>query len=63
MLSNEEITFAGLIKAMEDARRQAREAGDLLKSAEIDGWFKEHAPIIRTIRDKAEADEFDNPLA
>ncbi|AXQ68432.1 hypothetical protein HOT99_gp185 [Caulobacter phage CcrBL10] len=63
MLTNEEITFAGLIRAMEDARREARAVGDLLKSAEIDGWFKEHAPIIRAIRDKAEADEFDNPLA
>ncbi|AFU86718.1 hypothetical protein D869_gp196 [Caulobacter phage CcrRogue] len=62
-MTNEEITFAGLIKAMEDARREARAVGDLLKSAEIDGWFKEHARIIRVIRDKAEAEEFDNPLA
>ncbi|AFU87408.1 hypothetical protein CcrMagneto_gp238 [Caulobacter virus Magneto] len=59
MLTKDEITFAGLIKAMEDARRTAKAAGDLVSTAEIDRWFKEHAPIIREVRDKAEADEFD----
>lgn len=45
MLTKDEITFAGLIKAMEDARRTAKAAGDLVSTAEIDRWFKEHAPI------------------
>lgn len=48
--------MAASIDAMEKARAFAQSTGDLVKVAEIDGWFRQHAPVIRPIRDKLEGD-------
>ncbi|UTC28260.1 hypothetical protein GURKE_02290 [Brevundimonas phage vB_BpoS-Gurke] len=49
------------IDAMDKNRRLAVLDNDLIKIAEIDAWFKSHAPAIRPIRDRMEAAEFDGP--
>lgn len=46
---------------MDKRRALAVTEGDLVIQATIDAWFKEHARVIRPLRDKLEADEFDNP--
>lgn len=53
-LDPEEQQFAALIERMEEVRRNAKAAGDVLKTAEVDGWFRQHAVIIRSIRAQAE---------
>jgi hypothetical protein len=60
-LTQEERQLAAALDAMDKARRVAVADGDLVRQAEIDGWFRQHAAVIRPLRDKLEADEFDRP--
>ncbi len=60
-LTPEERKLAAALEAMEKTRAYARTAGDWIKLSEVDGWFKEHAGVVRALRDKLEADEFDRP--
>lgn len=58
-LTPEEKQLALSIDAMEKRRMLAVTQGDLVKQAEIDSWFKQYARVIRPLRDKIEAAEFD----
>lgn len=60
-LTSEEHRLALSIDAMDKLRALAVSEGDILRTAQIDAWFKEHAAAVRRVRDKIEADEFDNP--
>ena len=60
-LTKEERVLWASIDAMEKARALASLENDLVRKAEIDAWFKQHDRVIRPLRDKVEADEFDNP--
>lgn len=55
-LTAEERRLEAAIDAMEKARALAVTDGDLVKVAEIDDWFREHAPVIRRLRDKITGD-------
>jgi hypothetical protein len=55
-LSREERQLAASIDAMEKTRVYAQTLGDLVKVAEVDDWFRQHAPVIRALRDKLEGD-------
>lgn len=55
-LTEDERRLASALDAMEKARAYAQGAGNLIKVAEIDDWFREHAPVIRALRDKQEGD-------
>ena len=57
--SFEERKLALTIDLMDKRRALAVSDNDLVMIAEIDGWFKQHAPAIRPIRDRIEAAEFD----
>ncbi|AXQ68772.1 hypothetical protein HOU00_gp353 [Caulobacter phage CcrPW] len=41
---------------MEKRRALARTEGDIVTDAEITNWFREHAAVIRPLRDKLEGD-------
>jgi hypothetical protein len=42
------------VVAMERLRSLLLRSGDLATLAEVNGWFRQHAPAIRAIRDKME---------
>uniref|UniRef100_A0AB74UMP7 Uncharacterized protein n=1 Tax=Caulobacter phage BL57 TaxID=3348355 RepID=A0AB74UMP7_9VIRU len=56
----DEVAFAQRIESMERLRKHLKAAGDLVKLAEVDGWFRDHAAVIRRIRFQAEDAAFDN---
>lgn len=58
-LTFEEQRLANAIDAMDKLRVLADMDGDLVRKAEIEGWFRANAAVIRPLRDKLEADEFD----
>lgn len=55
-LTPEERQLAAALDAMEKTRAYAQSTGDLVKVAEVDGWFREHAKVVRALRDKLEGD-------
>jgi hypothetical protein len=55
-LTAEERRLAAAIDAMEKTRAYAKSAGDLVKVAEVDDWFREHAVVVRALRDKLEGE-------
>ncbi|AFU88095.1 hypothetical protein CcrColossus_gp225 [Caulobacter phage CcrColossus] len=55
-LTPEERRLAAAIDAMEKRRALAKTEGDIVTDAEITNWFREHAAVIRPLRDKLEGD-------
>jgi len=60
-LTPDELRLAAALDAMDKRRALAVTEGDILTQAEIDGWFKQFAAVIRPLRDRLEAEEFDRP--
>jgi hypothetical protein len=56
--TEDERRLALAIDAMEKRRALAVTENDVLAQAEVDAWFKQHAPAIRPIRDRMEAHLF-----
>lgn len=50
----EERTLATIVQRMDRIRAAVHTAGDLVRLAEVDDWFRKHAPSIRAIREKLE---------
>lgn len=50
----EEKALAEVMLRMDRIRTALKKAGDLVKLAEVDLWFRTHAKALRPIRDKLE---------
>jgi len=53
-LSPEDRDLAKMLPRMDNIRASLRQAGDFRRLAEVEGWFADHAPVIRRIRDRLE---------
>lgn len=53
-LSPEERDLAEVLPRMDRIRAEVKKTGDLVKAAEVDAWFRQHAPAIRRIRNVLE---------
>lgn len=52
--TREEKALAKVILSMDRIRAALKLAGNLVKLAEVDQWFRDHAVAIRPVRDKLE---------